>query len=303
MKQFANPVFLFGATVALAIAGLTGCSDSTTKPKETDPYPNTRLLISGGDLAANLTAANQVIVDTRSADAYAAGHIPGAISLPITPGTGLFDKGGAGTDATDLKAPAELGTVLGAAGLAANTTIVIYGTDIDWLVGRMFWMLEYIGASDVQLLDGGFSKWTADARQTSTTVATAPAKTFTPSVIAARLVDKQDVLDIYQDTADYAIVDSRNAADFQASRIPNAINILIGDFLNSDLTMKTSVEIDALLTAKGISRNKVIYTHCYVGYRSSQEYFVFRLMGYNVAHYDGSWAEWAADPNTPKASN
>lgn len=101
---------------------------------------------------------------------------------------------------------------------------------------------------------------------------------------------------------DYAIVDARNAPDYQAARIPNAINILIGDFLNTEFTMKTALEIDALLLSRGIDRDKIIYTHCYIGYRSSQEYFVFRLMGYTVAQYDGSWTEWAADPSTPKES-
>ncbi|HEX7877992.1 MAG TPA: rhodanese-like domain-containing protein, partial [Candidatus Eisenbacteria bacterium] len=83
-------------------------------------------------------------------------------------------------------------------------------------------------------------------------------------------------------------------------RIPHAISILVGDVLNTDLTMKTALELDALFTDKGISKDQEVITHCYVGYRSSQGYFYFRLMGYNVTHYDGSWSDWNADPNTPK---
>ncbi|MFN8548784.1 MAG: rhodanese-like domain-containing protein [Candidatus Eisenbacteria bacterium] len=296
MKSLASLALMCAATAVL----VAGCSDSSTKPKVTDPYVNSRLLVSGSSLAGNLQASNQVIIDTRKADDYAAGHIPGAISLPISPGSGLFDIGGVGTDATDLKPANEIATALGAAGVSSTQTIVVYGSDIDWLVGRMFWMLEYVGATDVRMLDGGFAKWTADGRATSTTAATLTARTFTATVVPARLVSKADVLADYNDTAHFVIVDGRNTNDFIASRIPHAVNVLVGDFLNTDFTMKTSVELEAMLSAKGLTRDKTVITHCYVGYRSSQEYFCFRLLGFTVTHYDGSWAEWNADPNTPK---
>ena len=302
MNMSMKNVLQLGAALALLAVVATGCSDTTTTPKNTDPYPNSRLLISGATLATNLTAANQVIVDTRSATAFAAGHLPNAVSLPITPGSGLFDKGGAGLDATDLKTPPELAAVFGAAGIAANTTIVIYGSDIDWLVGRMFWMLEYIGATDVRLLDGGWAKWTADGRATSMDVITPAARTFVPTVVEDRLVTKARILADHDDTAHYVVVDARNASDYLASHIPHAVNILLEQFLNTDMTMKTAVEIQDVLTTRGVTKDKVVYTHCYIGYRSSQEYFVLRLMGYTVAQYDGSWTEWNADPNTPKES-
>lgn len=291
----------FGASL-LIVASLTACSDSSTKPKNTDPYPNTRLLISGESLAGNLTAANQVIVDARAADKYATAHVPGAISLPITGGTGLFDQGGTGTNSTDLKPPAEIAAVLSQAGITETTTIVIYGNGIDTQVGRMFWMLEYLGATDVRVLDGGFDKWNADGRTTSTTPNSLTAKTFTPHVVAERLTLKEGVLAHYQDTSHYAIVDSRNTVDFDALRIPHAINILTSDYINADGTMKSSIELDALFAQKHVASSQHVITHCYIGYRSSQGYFVFRLMGYDVSHYDGSWTEWNADPTTPKES-
>lgn len=302
MNILANRSYLAGAALALMVAVSTGCSESSTKPKETPAYPNAALLVSGASLEGNLSAANTVIVDTRAAADYAAGHVPNAINLPITPGGGLFDKGGDGIDNTDLKPASELAAAFGGAGITQNTTIIIYGANIDTFVGRMFWMLEYIGATDVRMLDGGIAKWNADARQLSTTPKTLAAVTFTPTVNSSIEVTKEEMLEHYDDTDEYIVVDSRNAEHFTASRIPNAVNILTGDFLNTDLTVKPSVEIDAIFTSKGITKDKFVYTHCYVGYRSSQEYFVFRLMGYDVAHYDGSWTEWNADPLTPKVS-
>ncbi|MDP2725770.1 MAG: rhodanese-like domain-containing protein, partial [Syntrophales bacterium] len=162
--------------------------------------------------------------------------------------------------------------------------------------------LEYLGAADVHLLDGGYDKWVSDGRTTPITATPSlPAATFTPTVVTSRLAVKADALAHYADTTTYAIVDSRNASDFNTKRIPNAINILTGDFLNADNTVKSYSDIKALLDGKSITVGKTVITHCYVGYRSAQEYFIFRLMGFNVSNYDGSWTEWSADPTLPTA--
>lgn len=302
MRTFVKRLLGIGAAAMIVVAA-SGCSDSTTEPKETPPYPNADILVSGETLQANLDVANQVIVDTRKIEEYDAGHIPNAISLPITAGGGLFDIGG--TDPltkTDLKPAAEIALVLGNAGLTEVTRVVVYSNEIDTAAGRMFWMLEYLGATEVVMLNGGFAKWTADGRPTSTTPNTLPATIFTPSVVASALVTKADVLAHYDDTAHYVIVDSRSYADWQASHIPHSVNILTTEVVNADYTMKTQIELEALFTSRSISPDKKIYTHCYIGYRSSQGYFYFRLMGYDVSHYDGSWTEWNADASTPKES-
>lgn len=293
---------LAGVIAAVVLTGTIGCSDSSTEPKETPEYPNEQLLISGAALEASLAAPNQVIIDVRADSVYNAGHVPGAINIPMVFGGGLFDIGGEGTDRTDLKPASEIAAVLGTFGVSEGKTIIVYGVNIDPLAGRLFWMLEYLGASKVKMLDGGFAKWSADSRQLSTTAVQPTATTFTPNIVAGALVSKEDLLAHYNDTANYVIVDSRNANHFVESRIPHAVNLLVGDFLNADLTMKPFIEVEDLVNSKGVTRAKKVYTHCYVGYRSSQGYFIFRVMGYDVAHYDGSWDDWNADPKTPKAS-
>ena len=149
------------------------------------------------------------------------------------------------------------------------------------------------------MLDGGYDKWLSDGRATVTAVPTLSAATFTPAVDGSKLATKAQVLAHYAD-ATYAVVDSRDAADYAAKHIPNAKNMLIGAFLNADNTVKSYADIKALLAANGITTQTII-THCYVGYRSGQEYLMFRLMGSNVSNYDGSWTEWSADPTLPTA--
>jgi 3-mercaptopyruvate sulfurtransferase SseA len=259
--------------------------------------PNGNLLISGESLAATIDNPDQVIIDVRSAADYALGHIRNAVSLPA----GNFDMGGEGIDSKNLKSPEVIAQILGSVGISNGTKIIVYGKNVDSNAGRVFWLLEYMGASNVQMLDGGYDKWLSDGRATVTTAPTVTAAIFSAVPDPARIATKEEVLANYANTAGYAILDSRNAADYTLKHIPNAINVLIGEFLNADATVKSYSDLKTLLDGKGITLSKTIITHCYVGYRSGQEYFILRLMGFNVSNYDGSWTEWSADPTLPTA--
>ena len=300
----------------LVILTLVGCGSSSESKSGGSDYPNAGLLISGSSLQAmneTKNASNPVIIDVRSSTDYNNGHIPGAINIPVAWGGAPFDDpSGSHTAADwqyyDLKSASDIAAHLGSKGVSNTNKIIVYGPDVDPQAGRMFWMLEYLGAQDVHILDGGYSKWVSDGRTTTTLATTLAATTFTYTITASRLATKADVLAHYANPS-YSIVDSRNASDagptvgtgswlqFNTQHIPNAVNILIGDFQNSDKTVKSYSDIRTLLNGKGITTGKTVITNCYVGYRSAQEYFIFRLMGYNVSNYDGSWSEWNADPS------
>jgi 3-mercaptopyruvate sulfurtransferase SseA len=283
-KLVGSLVFLFAGVLVLA-----SCGSTTTTTSTATAYPNASLLVSGA--ALNVGAANQVIIDARSAADYAAGHITNAINIPLT----TLNATAYTLDATTAV------NALSAAGVSSTAKIIVYGADVDGNAGWLFWALEYLGATDVHMLDGGYTKWVADGRTVVTTPTTLTAATFTPTVNAARLATMADVTAHYADTTNYAIVDSRNAVDFVAGHIPNAINALIGDFLNSDKTVLSHTKLKSLLDFRGITAGKTVITHCYVGYRSAQEYFILRLMGFNVSNYDGSWTEWNAATAYPNA--
>jgi 3-mercaptopyruvate sulfurtransferase SseA len=287
--------YLVMVHVIIATMFLGGCGSSVSEKTQEATFENSALLVSTSELAATIDNANQVVIDVRSAAEYGAGHIRNAVNLP--PGT--FDKGGTGIDGMDLKSPAEIAAILGNAGISATTKIIICGQNVDASAGRVFWMLEYLGAKDVHVLDGGYDKWDGDGRPAVTTSPTLTAATFTPAVDGARLATKASVLANYANTTGYAIVDSRDAAHYTAKHIPKAINILVGDFLNADGTVKSYTDLKTFLDGMAITVGKSVITYCYVGYRSGQEYFILRLMGFNVSNYDGSWTEWSADLTLP----
>src|SRR5206468_2542800 len=99
---------------------------------------------------------------------YEAGHIPGAVWLgwdlwsqpaPEHAGPVLAQPGywGVQQDGTDLS------TRLGVAGLRDDGSIVVYsgGLRSRGREGRIGWMLLYLGARSVAILDGGWDAWLA----------------------------------------------------------------------------------------------------------------------------------------------
>ncbi|MBD0306327.1 MAG: hypothetical protein ICV76_07220, partial [Nitrospiraceae bacterium] len=121
------------------------------------------LLIDTETLEQNVGRAGLVVIDVRGKAAYAfGGHIPGAVhatwhefSDPQAVPKGLLDP--------DLS---RLEQKIRALGINHDSDIVIYSNPFDnWGdEGRMFWMLEYLGLTNIRILDGGWVKWTAEKR-------------------------------------------------------------------------------------------------------------------------------------------
>src|SRR5262245_20911595 len=83
-----------------------------------DPYPNAKILIEPDTLIAQLKAdaSKTALLDARDEKLYAAGHIPGAVRLPVA------DWGKAIPDAAEAWAKR-----LAEIGIAAETPVVVYG--------------------------------------------------------------------------------------------------------------------------------------------------------------------------------
>ncbi len=270
-----------------------------TPPAQTTPtdYPNKGLLVDAKWLNEHLNDANLIIIDGRPSTAYDAGHVKGAINLPVT----MFNEATPSVvpaDMTHLMPAANLTNMFGQAGVSDKAQIVVYGDSIDYLGSRLFWMLESLGHTDVHVLDGGLNKWKSVGNPVHAEKSVKTPTTFTAKPNANVIATKAFVLSNYK-SSNFVLVDSRNAVDYIVKRIPGSVNLLMGDYLNADGTLKSTSDLTALLSSKGIAPGKTIITYCYVGYRSSQAYFIYRLLGYNVSNYDGSTTEWFFDTTLP----
>ncbi len=195
------------------------------------------------------------------------------------------------------------------AGIARDTTVVLYGDNNNWFAAWAFWQLKIYGHADVRLMNGGRRKWLVEGRGLTTD---APAVTPTSYQAGAPDLSIRSLLaPLMPDVAAgrVALVDVRSAAEFtgellsppglpetcqRGGHVPGAVNVPWGLVCNEDGTFKSADELRDLYASRGITGDKPIVAYCRIGERSSHTWLVLKyLLGFaDVRNYDGSWTEW-----------
>lgn len=266
-------------------------------------YANPDLLWSPEQLNERLGQPGLTVIDTRRAEDYASGHIVGARH---------FDPYFCNCDDTD-PAPLRSFTRMWAEMLAwrgVNTadTIVFYGGFSDNCAARAWWFVEYLGHTDVHVLDGGVQAWQA-AGLALTQAATAPKPgKFAWSQTAETVGTYQTVLDAI-DNPDWVILDNRGPGEWDGSEdrakqnghVPSAQHLNWVELYDHDSgCYKDAGALKALFESRGATPDKSIVCYCNTGYRSAHAYLALRLLGYPVRrNYVGSWQEWGNREGMP----
>jgi len=172
-------------------------------------------IVSTDWLAAHLHDPDLRIVDVRwyldparrGRDAYAAGHIPGAIFLDVE--TDLSAPGGGrGSPRGRHPWPSEgqVSRVMSAAGIGPGVRVVAYDDQAGAIAARLWYLLRSHGHEDAAVLDGGIVKWTAEGRVVDTKTPKPPAATFTARLRPGSVIGKDEVAAL---TDSHLVLDAR----------------------------------------------------------------------------------------------
>lgn len=266
-------------------------------------YANPELVITPGELAKLLEGgARPLILDLRPPDAYAAGHVPGAIHLDLW-GVSLID-----TDPAPLKAFMwMIEHVLAIHGVRADTPVIVYDEQSGPRAARAFWFLEYFGHRSVRVLDGGFNMWARASLPITRDSAPAAAGEWTGSREERTIATWREVKDAIG-SQDVVILDTRsegehNGTTVRAKRggaVPTAVNIEYTRNLTPDGDFKPAAELRQMYELAGVTPDREVITYCQGGYRAAHSYLALRLLGFpRVRNYVGSWKEWGDREDLP----
>ena len=270
-------------------------------------------LVSTEWLAAHLCDSDLAIVDSSwfmhgtgrdGAPEFRDAHIPGARFLDID---AVSDRSASSPHM--LPSAADFASAMDRLGIGSDDRIVVYDNSPLRSAARGWFTFRHFGAMRVAILDGGFQKWTAEGRATESGEPAPRSAHWTAEPRCNDVVDKAGLLayDAPQ------VLDARGKGRFEgieaeprpgleSGHIPGARNLPYATLYEDDGTFRSVADLRRLFDEAGISPEHPFAASCGTGVTANSLIFAAHLIGNDATRlYDGSWAEWGADPAAPKA--
>ncbi len=274
-----------------------------------------KYLVEAATLLANpseqrqfIDARHDLINHQLGAQQYAEGHIPGAVFLDHE--TDLCAEKTGKNGRHPLPKREVFAELLAKRGIHIDREIVVYDEDNMMFAAHVWWMLRWLGFTNVRVLNGGIKAWKAAGGAIETGVAAPlPAVEWSPKASLVTIYTADDVLANLKEPR-FTLLDARAPERFRgdvepmdpvAGHIPGAMNRPFALNLNAEGLMKSPEELQAAFAQ--YDQYDLIVHQCGSGVTACHNALAMEEAGLsNYAIYSGSWSEWVADSSRPVAT-
>lgn len=271
-------------------------------------------LVSTAELCHRLGAPELRIVDVRASltdpgagrQLYGENHLPGAVFLSLEDDlSGPTDTHGGRHPLPDMFTFAN---TLQTHGIGDGAEVVVYDDSGGMFAARLWWLLRYAGFDGAQVLDGGYSAWTAanlpltqelpSTEPRPLTLHLRPYLTATMKEVLGKLDDSR--VKLFDARAPERYRGESEPLDKKAGHIPGAINKPFSGNLENGLFK--SPEALRSRFAEAEDADEVIL-YCGSGVSAAHNALALSEAGLEGAKlYVGSWSDWSSHDENPVAT-
>ncbi|WP_171041229.1 sulfurtransferase [Sinomonas susongensis] len=243
-------------------------------------------------------------------EAYASGHLPGAVfvdlehelAVPVEPGSPEDAAGGR----HPLPTPEGFEAAARRWGIEDGDVVVAYDDSSGQSAARAWWLLRDAGFESVYLLDGGLRAWRAAGLPLSEGIET-------PSLPGTVHLDSGRLPTIDADAAAAfpgVLLDARaperyrgdvEPVDPRPGHIPGAVSAPTARNLAEDGSFLPADELRRRYAEQGVEPGSAVAVYCGSGVTAAHEIAALAIAGIDAALYPGSFSQWSRDPSRPVA--
>lgn len=239
-------------------------------------------------VAERLENPDFLVLDPRRPMKYLSGHLKNAVNLPTFK---AFDE------QLRLLSPDSLASWIGSAGLDENRTPILYDSFDGQNAAMLTWILEYLGRTDVHVMNVFYESWIGQKREVFYKPVEATPGAFQHKEDPTIRITADEI----RNNPTFKLLDTRSPEEFSGTRdldgkpghIPGARNLVWRDLTGApESFLALNGRLAELFEKAGLKPGDRVVSYCRSGLRASIAYLALRDLGYNVTLYDGSYRDW-----------